>query len=317
MAFRTIRVVLLACLVLLTWTPRAGAQEQSGSIQGTVRDSMGLVLRGATVEARTVSGAGVNSAVTDERGVYRFPALPPGMYTVTSEVQGFSRATVKDILLALGQLLTIDLTLAVSPSAETVEITSESPLIDVRQSASFATLHADIFSRLFAGADFTAAVQIAPGARAETKAGGVQIDGASGSEHRFIIDGMDTTNLRTGVSGKPMLVDFIEEVQVKSSGYAAEFGGAIGGVVTARTRSGSNQVRGSAGFYEQNNRFRGPVRRATATTRGPTSRKTTCSSTARRGRCSIPWARSADRRSGIASGTAARSRTAATPITRT
>ena len=175
--------------------------------------------------------------------------------------------------------------MAVSPSAETVEITSEPRLIDIRQSASFATLHADILSRLFAGADFTAAIQIAPGARAETKAGGTQIDGASSSEHRFILDGIDTTNLRTGVSGKPMLVDFIEEVQVKSSGYAAEFGGAIGGVVTARTRSGSNQVRGSAGFFQQNNQFRDLCGRP-ATTRGPTSRKTTCWITACRGSCS-------------------------------
>ena len=58
---------------------------------------------------------------------------------------------------------------------------------------------------------------------------------------------MDTTNLQTGVSGKTMLVDFIQEVQVKSSGYNAEFGGATGGVVSAITKSGSNRIRGSAG----------------------------------------------------------------------
>ena len=259
-AFRAIRLFLLACLLLLTWAPGAGAQEQSGSIRGTVRDSAGLIVRGATVEALSVSGTGRHTTVTDEKGAYRFPALPPGIYTVTSEFQDFSPATVKDVLLTLGQVLTIDLTLAVQPTAEAVEITGASPLIDVRQSASFATLRADIFSRLFMGTDFTAAVQIAPGARAEAKAGGIQIDGASGAEHRFIIDGMDTTNVRTGVSGKPMLADFVEEMQVKSSGYAAEFGGAVGGVVTARTKSGTNQLHGSAGFYEANNRFKGPVR---------------------------------------------------------
>jgi hypothetical protein len=82
--------------------------------------------------------------------------------------------------------------------------------------------------------------------------GGIQIDGSSGSENRFIIDGMDTTSLRYGTSGKTMLVDFIQEVQVKSSGYNAEFGGALGGVINAITKSGSNQFRGSVGTYYQN-----------------------------------------------------------------
>ena len=87
------------------------------------------------------------------------------------------------------------------------------------------------------------------GRQDESKSGGIQVDGASGSENRFIIDGMDTTNLQNGTSGKTMLLDFVQEVQVKSSGYNAEFGGATGGVVNVITKSGSNTFRGQLGTY--------------------------------------------------------------------
>ena len=71
----------------------------------------------------------------------------------------------------------------------------------------------------------------APGANNESKLGGLSIDGASAGENRYIIDGIETTNLQSGISGKNVIADFVEEVQVKSSGYTAEFGGATGGVI--------------------------------------------------------------------------------------
>ena len=130
--------------------------------------------------------------------------------------------------------------------------------------SSYATLPQDVIARIPKGRDFFDLTFTAPGAQIEKLAGnlaggGLQIDGASGAENRFIIDGMDTTSLLDGASGKVMLVDFVQEVQVKSSGYNAEFGGSTGGVVSAITKSGSNQVRGSVGLYEQNNHFAGLV----------------------------------------------------------
>ena len=110
------------------------------------------------------------------------------------------------------------------------------------------------------GRDFTTILRQAPGAQAESKAGGTQIDGSSGSENRFVIDGMDTTNLQTGVSGKTMLLDFVDEVQVKSSGYNAEFGGATGGVVNVLTKSGTNAFHGQVGTYYQTEDMYGSIR---------------------------------------------------------
>src|SRR4029450_1935098 len=96
------------------------------------------------------------------------------------------------------------------------------------------------------GRDFTSLVTQAPGANAESKLGGLSIDGASAGENRYIIDGIETTDLQDGTSGKNLNVDLVEEVQVKSSGYTAEYGGALGGVINTVTKSGSSRVPGAA-----------------------------------------------------------------------
>ncbi len=251
----------LALVAVLLLPGPAVAQEQTGSIQGAVKDSSGAVLPGVIVEARSPTVVGVGTAVSDERGTYRFPALPPATYTITAALAGFSGGKVENATLWLGQLLTIDLVMTVGSIAETVDVVGRSPLIDVKQSAAFATFEQQAFERLPKGRDFTAVIVLAPGAQAEAKAGGeAQIDGASGAENRFILDGMDTTQLVGGTSGKQMPIDFIEQVQVKSSGYAAEFGGATGGVISAITKSGSNRLRGSAGLYYQADAFYGQTR---------------------------------------------------------
>jgi len=260
MRFRGV-VSTLALLLVVALAGAAWAQEQSGGIQGVVRDSSGAVLPGVTVEARNVSAAGAQSVVTDDRGVYRFPALPPGTYEVTASLQGFNPAKITNAIIVLGKLLTIDLALTVASVSETVQVIGESPIIDIKQNATFATVQAEAIARIPKGRDFTSVIVMAAGANDESRAGGTSINGASGSENRYIVDGIDTTNLRTGVSEKRVVNEWVAEVQVKTSGYNAEFGGATGGVVSAVTKSGSNQFRGSASFYFGNNdSLRGKVR---------------------------------------------------------
>jgi hypothetical protein len=224
------------------------AQEQSGTIEGVVKDASGGVLPGVTVEARSPQVVGVSSTVTDGQGIYRFPALPPGRYELTATLEGFTAPRMQAVL-ALGQLLKVELTMSVAGLSETVQVTGEAPLIDAKQNAQFATVQTETIERIPKGRDFTSVVATAPGAQSESYSGGIQVDGASGSENRFILDGMDTTALKSGVSNKTVLVDFIQEVQVKSAGYNAEFGGATGGVVSAITKSGSNIFRGGGGLY--------------------------------------------------------------------
>ncbi|HSK10459.1 MAG TPA: TonB-dependent receptor [Vicinamibacterales bacterium] len=235
------------------------AQEQRGQIEGIVRDTSGAVLPGVTVEARSAN-RGVTTTVTDASGQYRFPSLAPGNYEVVATLEGFTPARSNTIDLRLGQILRTDLTLQVGGVTENVVVTGETPLIDVKQSASFANIEAAFIDRIPTGRDFTSVVTVAPGANQEDNAGGISIDGASGAENKFIIDGVDTTDLQTGESGKTLVVDFVEEIQVKSSGFAAEFGGATGGVINVITRSGTNNWRGTVGTYFESDALEAPRR---------------------------------------------------------
>jgi len=224
------------------------AQEQGGAVEGTVRDQSGATVPGATVEAREAKGL-VQATVTDVEGAYRFPSLPSGTWEILVRLEGFAPVRRPDVRLALGQLLRVDVALTLSGVQETVTITADSPVVDVKQSASFATIRDELIDKLPRGRDFLTLASQAPGATVQNVSGGLSIDGGSGADNRFIIDGIDTTDLQQGVSGKRLITDVIDEVQVKSSGYAAEYGGAIGGVVNVVTKTGTNEFHGSVGTY--------------------------------------------------------------------
>ncbi len=182
---------ILALLVLVA--PIASAQETRGSIEGVVKDSSGAVLPGATVEARAATG-GIVSAVSDTLGTYRFPALTSGRYTVVANLTGFQPSKVEDVQLQLGQILKVNFALQIGGVNEAVQVTAESPLIDVKQNAASASIQKDVIDLIPKGRDFTSAVTTAPGTNNESRGGGLNIDGSSGSENRFIVDGQDTTN---------------------------------------------------------------------------------------------------------------------------
>ena len=241
-------VYALACVLALALP--VAAQEQTGQIQGSVKDSSGAVLPGVTVEiTNTSTGAVAATVVTDANGIYRVPGLRPGKYEALAKLQGFTPAKTENIELRLGQILTIDLALAVGGVTETVSVTAESPIIDTKQSARNTNISAETFEKLPKGRDFSTIVTQAPGANNETRSGGISIDGSSAAENRWIIDGAETTNVNQGTSAKNLVTDFVEEVQVKSSGYAAEYGGSTGGVINVVTRSGSNRFRGDVLTY--------------------------------------------------------------------
>lgn len=213
-------VMALVCALVVAAVLPIAAQDQRGSIEGIVRDTSGAVLPGVTVEVRNAAGV-VVATTTDEAGVYRFPSLASGMYSVKAELAGFAPKTLDNVDVGLGQIKKVDFALGLAGVSETLQVTAESPLVDVKQSARATNIKAEQVELLPHGRDFTTLVTQAPGANQEPKLGGLSIDGASAGENRYIIDGTETTNLQSGISGQNLLTDFIEEVQVKSSGYTA------------------------------------------------------------------------------------------------
>jgi hypothetical protein len=248
-----------ALLVIAALAVPAFAQDQRGSIEGVVRDASGAILPGATVEAKAPTGV-VLSTTANTNGVYRFPSLPPGTYDVTATLSGFTGETVEVVRVSLGQIKKVDFSLAVAGVTETVQVTAVSPLIDVRQATRQTNIRTEQVELLPKGRDFTTLVTQAPGANNEAKLGGLSIDGASAGENRYIIDGIETTDIQDGTSGTNLIADFVEEIQVKSSGYTAEYGGATGGVVNVLTKSGTNDFNGTVGFQFQGSSLAGARR---------------------------------------------------------
>src|SRR5260370_6256246 len=157
--------------------------------------------------------------------------------------------TLHGVDVTLGSSPRADLTMKLARMAEQITVSAEAPIVDVTSSASAASIKSETIEKLPRGRDFATVVIQAAAANQNNRAGGIMIDGASGAENRYIMDGVDTTNPQTGVQGKTLATDFVEEVQVKSSGYAAEYGGATGGVINVITKSGTNDFKGSAGGY--------------------------------------------------------------------
>lgn len=252
------KVRFVALVAALLFAVPAMAQEQRGSIEGVVKDSSGAVLPGVTVVAK--GNAGSQESVTDENGLYRFPSLVPGRYAISATLQGFNAATLTDVSLALGQTLRADVTMQLAGVSESVQVSAERPIVDVKSAAANTVISREFIDNIPKGRNAINLATLAPGANQEAKGGGISIDGASGSENRFFIDGVDTTNLQTGVSGKTILSEFVDQVQVKSTGYAAEFGGATGGVINVITRSGTNAFTGEFGSYFTNKDLEGDPR---------------------------------------------------------
>jgi hypothetical protein len=234
-------IVLAFAALLVVATGTAVAQETTGGIAGSVSDDLGTPIAGATIN---VEGAyGTVTAVSDDTGRYRFPRLTPGAYTVTAIVEGYSESST-EVRVILGESVTVDFAMQRSAFEEEIVIYSDTVAIDFTESATASSIREWEIDYLPRGRDFTDVVAFSAGANVNIQGGGVMIDGASGLENRWVIDGIDTTDPEIGNSSVPMRAEFMEEVQVKSAGYMAEYGGSTGGVINAVTRSGRNMWHG-------------------------------------------------------------------------
>ena len=263
----------LLFLVMLTASVALFAQETTGSIVGTVKDSSGAVIPGATVTATTPSLVGVKSIQSDSKGYYHFSNLPPGPYTITVEAKGFSSRKQEGLVLEVGHTPTVDLSLAVGSANTVVDVTSANPQIDVTSVTTLTNVTSDVINFVPRGTSFQSVIQFAPSARNEPLMGntttngsggvspgngsngnsfGYSIAGGSDSENSYLVEGQETANLIGGYSHTNVPFDFIQEVEVKSSGVQAEYGGALGGVVNVIMKKGSPQFHGSVFIQFEN-----------------------------------------------------------------
>ena len=243
------------------------AQEQYGSLRGTVKDANGAAVPGATVTATSPTTVRPVETTADNDGNYNFRNLLPGVYTITASQAGFSTVKAENVTVQLGQDLSLELVLPVGDVSATVDITDTSEAIDVTSSRTVTNINEQFIDRTPKGRTFESILKVSPGTRQEPKAGnegvgGISIDGASGAENAFILDGVEVTDVRKGQLRRADAIpfEFIREVQVKSGGFEAEFGGATGGVVNVVTKSGGNEFHGEVAYNQTGSAFNSQVR---------------------------------------------------------
>ena len=254
MNIRSLAPKLLWLLVVVSILSCAFAQETTAGLQGTLKDPTGAIMIGATVEVSSPALIGTKKVQTDSSGYFRFANLPPGAYTITVTASGF-RTYKQNLNLEVGHLPSLEISMTVGQLTETVEVSEHGAMIDVSQSKVQTNIEASTLENLPKGRSFQSVIQFAPGARTEPLQAGYQIDGASNSENSYLVEGMETASLFDGSSRANVPMDFIQEVQVKSSGFEAEYGGALGGVVNVIQKRGSNEWHGSVFTYYAGDRF--------------------------------------------------------------
>jgi len=238
----------------------AFAQETTAGLQGTVKDATGALVPGATLEITGPALLGTRKVQTDSGGNYRFAQLPPGDYALTVSAAGFATVKQPNIHLDVGRLPSVDISLEVGAATQTVEVSGAAPLVDVTTSKVAVDVEKEVIDNIPKGRSFQSLITFAPGARMEPLQGGrndkgnsFQVDGASDAENVYLVDGVNMTDAQNGGVGKNFQIDFIETVQIKSTGFEAKYGGALGGVVNAVPKRGSNEWHGAFLTYLQMN----------------------------------------------------------------
>jgi len=266
MARATPIVFLLWTVVCLLPAQALGQGETTSAIVGQVWDASNAVVAGATVTAVNSETGLRRTAKTDDSGRFNFPQLKPGAYSVKVEAPGFEPQRNDNVVAGLGQKQTVDFTLKVAQSTETVEVGSEAPLINPENANTSTTLNAAALEDLpNPGGDLTYPLQFAPGALINTAGssndfvggsngyGNVEFNGLPALSNGYIVDGLETndplTNLNSGLSTNLVLgLNSISEVTVNTLSYSVDQGRYGASQINYITKSGANRFHGN--LYE-------------------------------------------------------------------
>ncbi|MGH7489177.1 MAG: carboxypeptidase-like regulatory domain-containing protein, partial [bacterium] len=269
------RLVILMATLGLNTSP-ALAQIDQGRLTGTVKDAQGGVLPGVTVTAKSPALIGVRTTVSEGDGKYSIASLPSGSYELTFELSGFQSFKRGNILLGLGQILTIDGQLQVASLQESVTVTGASPVVDMQSSKVGTDFTTDKLVGVPTATDVWAVLGQASGVRMNGfDVGGSHKSQQSGYEsfgirnqNRVLNDGVDTTE---GTGGAGFYADFFsnEEVAVNAAGGDVEMN-SPGSAVVNTIKSGGNKFKMLDNLTYQQESFVGDNTSAALSTRGYT-----------------------------------------------
>ena len=265
----SLRFAVIAIL-LVPWPSALRAQAVSGTILGSVQDTTGAAVPGASVTIVNNETGLTRAATTTSAGEYDVPSLPPGTYHVSAEMKGFKKVALSGIRLNVDQKARVDLKLEVGDLTESVQVEAAVPLVQSDSSELGVTVNESQIKELpLNGRDFVQLTRLIPGVTRGVP--GSNNDGASNEgwrmsstiaangmrtrDNNFLLDGIDNNELNLNTVIIFPSVDAIEEFKVQTSTYSAEFGRANGGVVNIQIKSGTNGFHGSGFEFLRNDKF--------------------------------------------------------------
>lgn len=252
-SFKLLLGMAVAIVSILSLPIGASAQLTRGAINGTVRDSAGAIVSGATVRVVSVATNQSRETTSNDEGFYRVSALEPGTYSVVIESAGFSRVENREVLVQTSLETTFDAELRAGGVAETVDVTAQSEAISLNKTN--ATIGLTLTSRqaeelpLSAGRNVLNLALLSPNVHAAPGANGISANGQRARNNNFTIDGSDNNDITVTLSTTPVFPEAVGEFQVQTNPYSAEFGRNSGAQINIITKSGTNQYHGDVFEY--------------------------------------------------------------------
>lgn len=246
-------VTAIAVAVSLGIAAPAFADGTTGYIQGNAVETSGAKISNATITIANSQTGLTRSVESDENGVFRFPLLPPGVYTITAEKNGYKTTIQDNVSVGISGKTNINVSLA-SEDFETIEVTGSSiAMVDITSSTTGIVVDTLTLDKVPVPRNLTSVALLAPGTtRGDSAFGDLpSIGGASVGENAYYVNGLNITNFRTGVGSSEPPFDMYDTFEVKTGGYSAEFGRVTGGVINAKIKSGTNEFKwGVNAYYE-------------------------------------------------------------------
>lgn len=245
-------------LLLFTWNLFA---QTSGSMRGTVQDNDSNPLPGAqvTISSSALIGA-TRTTQTNELGVFRFPSLPVGEYSVEVSLNGFETVKAEKVAVRLGATATVPLTMKMSTVTENLDIVGETPLIDPTKAGLSTNYEKEMLQELPTQHGMWDLMQVAPGMSVDygdSQSASVIAFGSNRISNSWNIDGVDVTGPETGDAWYYVNPDVIDEIEVIGVGAPAEYGNHTGAVLNVVTKKGGNDFHGGINLFYQGDSLTG------------------------------------------------------------
>src|SRR2546425_3432943 len=246
-------VICLTALFLLA-SSALGQRGTNGSVEGTITDPQGAAVPGAALTLLNSDTGLKLEATSDENGLFHFPVVPVGSYRLIAEHSGFAKYAA-NVTVDVGAAINVPVQLTIGTQASSVSVTSEAPVIEATRSSVESVVNERVVADLpTLGRNFINFTLLTPGGPPDGRGGDIRFAGQRGTLNSLIVDGSDNNNTffgqtlgRTGSGRAPYQFsqDAVQEFQVNSNAYSAEYGNAGGAVINVVTKSGTNDFHGT------------------------------------------------------------------------